>query len=614
MGAIFGILHLTGEQVELLHLQKLETKLRHYGRDKQASELDHNLGLGGCLNIAISQSPEEEPLYSDETFVVTGDVQIYNRPELIARLHAHSQASNLSLLLAAFKKWGNECPKYINGDFVFAIWDKQNRQLLICRDHLGVRPLFYFYNGSSFAFATDQRALLALPFVGRQFDEVTLYARLSGTYHLAPEATYFAQLKRLPAAHLLKANAHGIDIQKYWTPGRHKIILAEEADYSRAMYDIVADAVKIRVSKRAKLGTELSGGLDSSVVTILARRELLKEDKQIVLFSWSPPYEMVDKQPNDERQLVELVCHQEGLQVQYFDPRQPFARNFGELRLTYAALDEFNQEYQYLTAQGVKLILSGQGGDEAASYRYSMYGMFVNGYWRHFWQEARYLANGSPRRLARIIFDNAVLQLFAPLNYLGKYNIFRRLRRPGKNDCILLNKNFAKRLKPRCQEDILYYRVNPVKDIASGDIQVRTELNALLGAHYNVQHLYPLLDHRVVDFAMSIPRTLFLKQGINRYIYRQAFAHILPTEVCNFLSKNDIARSNYYYKKRYNEVNNLILTVNRLQRDLFAEYIDWDHFDKALPMLKENLHIQNLTARLTGPLYEIQQILAEADK
>lgn len=607
MSAVFGILHLTGRQVDAHHLQIMQTKLKHYGSGNQASMLDKNIGLGCCLDTSISQLLSDVPLYDQENIIVFGDVLIYNRTELTAQLTDNIQITTHALLLAAYKKWGIDCPKYINGDFVFAIWEKQSRRLFIFRDHLGVRPLYYFYNGVSFAFATDFRALLALPFVGRQLDEVILYATITNTYHIDPEATYFVQIKRLPQAHLLKVDAHGMYKQKYWTPGARKIIFGTEVDYVRAMYDLVADAVKIRVANRARMGAEISGGLDSSVVTILANRELKKENKQLVLFSWSPPYDLVDKQPGDERQLIELVCKQEGFSCQYYDPRIPLAENINQILPQFENGDLLQHEYQHMTAQGVKLILTGWGGDQAISHRTNMYALFVNGYVRHFWEEAKHLAKGSRRRLFKIVIANTVFRLFDPYNYFGN---------PNKGIPGIVNQKFADKLKRHCQKDILYFSCNPVKHIESGNIQTRTEMTAWLGAYHNVQHVYPFLDYRVVDFAMSIPRHLYLKHGVNRYIFRKAFAPILPPEVCGFLSKNDIAKFMYGLDTIAEMAGKLRLTANQLQRDLFSAYIDWNKLEKILysPMLSADLGFYVYTLFKIHPCYYIQQILAEADR
>jgi asparagine synthase (glutamine-hydrolysing) len=214
MSAIFGIWNIDGQPVEEKHLRRMEEMLRHYGRDAQNIKIDGNIGLGCCLNKISRHAASEVPVYTDEQQGTTlvGDALLYNRDELMGKygLADDEAISTQGLLLAAYQKWGMDCAKNINGDFAFAIWEKQSKQLLIFRDHLGVRPLYYFYNGTTLAFATDYRPLLALPFIGKQLDEGKLYAELSNTYHIDPEVTYFAKIKRLPQAHWLKGDANGI--------------------------------------------------------------------------------------------------------------------------------------------------------------------------------------------------------------------------------------------------------------------------------------------------------------------------------------------------------------------------------------------------------------------
>jgi asparagine synthase (glutamine-hydrolysing) len=220
MSAIFGIWHINGEPVGAEHLRRMQSKVIQYGRDAQDIKIDHHIGLGCCLNKLSRYSQTEVPVYQDKArgIKLVGDALIYNRDELLGKYGlANDEAiATQALLLAAYNKWGADCPKYINGDFALAIWDQSKKQFLLIRDHLGVRPLYYFYNGSALAFATDYCALLALPFVGKQPDEVKLYAELSNTYHIDPEATYFARIRRLPAAHTLQVAAGGIHKTKYW--------------------------------------------------------------------------------------------------------------------------------------------------------------------------------------------------------------------------------------------------------------------------------------------------------------------------------------------------------------------------------------------------------------
>jgi asparagine synthase (glutamine-hydrolysing) len=541
MSAIFGIWNIDGQPVEEKYLRRMEEKLCHYGRDAQNIKIDGNIGLGCCLHQLSRYAEAEVPVYQDEArgIMIVGDALIYNRDELFGKygLAGSEDSSTQALLLAAYQKWGEGCPKYINGDFAFAVWEKSQKQLWLVRDHLGVRPLYYFYNGATLAFATDYRALLALAFVGKKPDEVKLYAELSNTYHIDPEATYFSQIKRLPPAHTLRVATGGIHKTKYWSPGAgSKISLATEAEYQQAMYDLVADAIKRRVhSSDLQIGSELSGGLDSSVITVLANRELRGQGVKMPLYSWSPPFEVYERQPRDEREFIEDLCRQEELECLYYDPTQ-----FSDHEeLSGAVLTDggdglvFRHELQELTARGVKLTLTGWGGDQGISHRTNLKELFFHGDWGYFLKEARYLAKGSLLRFIKVILSNTVMTFFGPFSYCD-------ISRQGQHR--IVRREFARKMKRCCKRDILYFTVAPVKHLESGNIQTRTELAAWVDAEYNVQHLFPYLDYRVVDFAMSVPRRLYYKEGMNRYLFRKAFEQILPEQLCYYPYKDDIAR------------------------------------------------------------------------
>lgn len=377
MSAIFGILNLDKTPVISSHMQKMQTVINHYGRDARDILIDKNIGLGCLLNRFSGNTSMDEPIYTDVSgnYTIIGDAEIYNREELIGfyQLSDNNQISTQALVLAAYKKWGIIFPKYINGDFVFVIWDKKKNQLLIARDHLGIRPIFYFYNNSTFAFATDFRALLSLPFVSKDLDEKYLFVNLQKICHFDPELTYFANIKELPQSNILQVDDKGLKKNKYWTPGKNgKIRFKTEQEYKDALFSLVSNAVSIRIKNTDRnIASELSGGLDSSVITILANKELLKKGKKIESFSWSPSFDYMEKKENDERLLLEQVCQRENISCTYYDPSIPLINKNEILPPDGVDAPVMRQEREILAARNVTYVLSGWGGDQAISCRYS---------------------------------------------------------------------------------------------------------------------------------------------------------------------------------------------------------------------------------------------------
>jgi asparagine synthase (glutamine-hydrolysing) len=614
MSAIFGIWNINGEPVERNQLQIMADKVRQYGRERQKIQVEKNIGFGCCLSQAGRYSEAETPFYSENGVFLVSDALLYNRAELCQECHVEEMTtlSTQALLLTAYQKWGVECPRHINGDFTFAIWEPQKQQVTLVRDHLGVRPLYYFYNSATLAFATDYRALVALPFVSFSLNEIKLYILLAKCYRINPEETCFADIRKLPPAHILQLDGEGLRKRKYWTPGENgKIHFNTEAGYIRALSDLVDDAIRRRVhSAQSRLGAEMSGGLDSSVIAVLANRELTKvhPGQSLPLYSWSPDFKTLKEQDDDERILIETVCSRENMHCSYYNPTK--RHNFAADTPLLAPVEfpdnlPLLQGMELLSEQGVRWVFSGWGGDEGISHRTNLFELFLQGDWGHFIAECLHSSQGSPLRFVKRLIANAVLPFFRPFCFFANFKIYKP---------IFFAPDFAKKMRRYSRIKIFHYYLNLVKCLESGVIQTRTELTAWRGADYNVQYLFPYLDYRVVDFAVSIPRRLFYKQGINRYVYRKAFEGILPRELCYHMVKDEKALDTFHAQNK--ERNEALNSAPFLQRELFAAYIDWDQVDAMNndPSFVNDPSKYHSVQRVQQICYNIQRLIADAKK
>lgn len=572
MSAIFGICSFNGEAVNSEYMHIMQKALFHYGKDAQDIYVTDKLALGCCLNKISTYSQYENPIYIDskEQMILISDAQIYNREELVNeyKLTDNINISTNELLMAAYKKWGEECPKYLNGDFTFALW-KEDRLVLV-RDHLGVRPLYYYYNKGMLVFATDYRAILALPCISKKLDDKSMYNLLINNINISVDDTYFEGIKKLRPAHILCFKQLEIASRKYWTPGQgKKVTYDKEETYIKTLYEVVIQAVKIRLHHiTAEIGAEISGGLDSAVIDILANRELKKEQKELsFLFSWSPSFEAFKKQERDERNFIEEICKQESLHCMYFDSSS-LNKQLDRENMEFPSEGKNSPIRQALSKaneKGIRCMLSGWGGDQGISHRAGLYELFMNGYWGHYIKEVAYLSKGSTVKFVKIVISSVFMQLFRPHNLLHRQNYMDTIANTS------FNKNYKKyRKKP-----LLYFGSHPIKHLESGNIQTRTELTAWVGADYNIQYLFPFLDYHVVDFAMQVPNYMYYKLGINRYIYRKAFEELLPKDLCYYMPKDDIARSTYNLNS-INYANEAYSIQKKIQRNLFNKYIDFN--------------------------------------
>jgi asparagine synthase (glutamine-hydrolysing) len=284
MSGIVGIFHLGGKPVDHGELDTMLAAIAHRGPDGKESWREGGVGLGCCLlRITPESFHEKLPLKNTAgNLVITADARLDNRDELIAQLGLSSNAvreiTDSWLILCAYEKWGEACPQKLLGDFAFAIWDKPRRRLFCGRDHLGCKPLFYFYLPNRlFAFASEIKALLCLPQVSREINEekVGIYlCQLSG-YAERDDRTFFKRINRLLSSHSLRVSENGLQTRSYheWdTPSFPE--LKSEDDFVEAFRERFEQAVACRMRSAYPIASTLSGGLDSSAVSCVARNLL----------------------------------------------------------------------------------------------------------------------------------------------------------------------------------------------------------------------------------------------------------------------------------------------------------------------------------------------------
>lgn len=614
MSAIFGILALNGQKIDADHVSKMKAILSSYGLDAEDTYSHGNIAMGSCLNQISIYSQKDTPIQVDENqkTVLVADALIYNRDELISdyQLTEDGDSSNNALLMAAYKKWGDDCPKYINGDFAMAIW--KNDTLTIIRDHLGVRPLYYYHDQSFFVFATDVRAILAMPFVPKKINEKMLYNILVNGEFRRKEKTYFDGIYALLPAHCLTVSKQGLSLKKYWTPGLgNKLIFDSEAEYFKTLYAMVEKSINIRLAHTdMKIGAQMSGGLDSGVINILANRELKKEGKPgLPLFSWAPGFDVYERQKRDERDFIEAICEQEAMVCEYFDIAKILQSNDPD---QVKAIEEGHlfvmaHEAKHVRSKNIRLMLSGWGGDQGISHQANPFELFVHQEWHYFFKEIQGLSQGSVLRFMKLGIANTILSFFKA------HGLFS-----SKEDerIKIENRDFYRLMKKYRKKTVSYAAIAPIKRMESGEIQTRTEASAWLGAEHNVQYIFPFLDYQLVDFAMSIPRHLYYKNGINRYIYRKTFEGILPNELCYCTYEDDIARCTYRRSKIKNIETATELLDIKLSKALFSEYIDFNKGKSVIDCLKkkENFLQERSLVWILEFCYNIQKLMDAAVK
>ena len=277
MCGILGIANLAdGQPVGQALLERMTKRLTHRGPDDEGLFLDGPVGLGHRRLSIVDLSPAgHQPMTNEDgTLWIVFNGEIYNHQALRRRLqaqgHRYRGQSDTETILHLYEERGDACVAELEGEFAFAIWDSARRRLLLARDRLGVKPLYYTEHGGSLIFASEIKAILEHPEIPRKVDEEALYHYLTFFTTPAP-STLFAGIRKLPPGHLLTWDgSNGVRPRPYWRLAEAaQTTLRTEAEWVEAVRVCLRDAVEGRMMSDVPVGIFLSGGIDSSTALAL---------------------------------------------------------------------------------------------------------------------------------------------------------------------------------------------------------------------------------------------------------------------------------------------------------------------------------------------------------
>jgi asparagine synthase (glutamine-hydrolysing) len=595
MSGIFGVHYINGHPVEGKDLEKMADILAHRGPDGTDIWVEDSTGLGHRMLWTTPESLLEKLPFINETsdLVITSDARIDNREELINTLQfancPSEKISDSQLILAAYEKWGESCSENLLGDFAFVIWDKRKQSLFCARDHFGVKPFYYHYkSGKRFVFASEIKALFAIKQVPRRLNEVRMGDYLTLTME-DQVITSYQEILRLPPAHSMVISQGVVKSWSYWSldPSREIKLPTNEA-YAQEFRKIFTEAVRCRLRSAFPVISHLSGGLDSSAVTCVARN-ILTQEKKTSLHTISTIYDNVTE--CDERPYINAVVEQGGLTPHYVygDESGPLSN----LEMIFHYEDEGmlgpSHFYPWLVNRaskelGTRIALDGFDGDTTVSHGITrLTELACQGKWKIFFQEAKAVSphyNSSQIHLFKVYglpyfieqakqwrwatFLKAVQQIHKHIgvsrkqlviNYAVK-SIREQVRKflkgflkkqdrlkQGKQSAALnrplVNNNFANeirlderinRLNPK-QEEPRTLREEHWRNLTQGVMTYTLEQSDQYAAMFSIESRHPFMDKRLIEFCLAIPPEQKLFNGFGRMVMRRALEGILPEKV-----------------------------------------------------------------------------------
>ena len=578
--------------------------------------------LGSCISGMHQGVPQGKPVIMTKRFIAVCDAVIYNRDEMRRAVSSGPDISDEELLVRVYETIGARGLLRVNGDFAAVLVGRGDGSVRLLRDHIGVRPLYYVRTEGRLTVSTDYRPMLHQEYINAQIDENMVYDALTLGSLASETDTAFANVKKPVHGSVTRFPGDGeVRTERFYIPGARK---AKARDYDEEYYDeaawLLRDAVRIRYEAvfGTKIGCEFSGGLDSGMVTALIDELAdIRGDEKPVVFTWSPaPWDYKIRQSDDgmlrdEREVITRFCEEKGNPCIFRNAQKATDRERILSRGSREEICEYEtgiiaDSMEALADADVRAVFSGWGGDEGISMRFGPFHLAQAGEYKAYFKAAGHAAGGSPkkylgfmRRTARYLYESQ-----KPWNGIRANGLTFNVVQPA----------FAEEMRHSHTKKKKYFGVSPEKNLLSGTLESRTLLAASAGADAGVMYLFPLLDARVLDFALTVPRRLYIDGDTKRVLPQRALSDILPDYLTTFagtsnVEKEDTGRMDFYTEieeKAYGVLTDFYF--DHIDRLRFEDYLDFDEMKKTISEEKDPV-IRTVLRNMLRLLYKMQLLM-----
>ena len=543
-------------------LDSMTTALRHRGPDAEGFFHDEYCGLGHTrLSIIDLSSRANQPMTSaNERYMIIYNGEIYNFREIGARLKlpvsatgpAHLKtSSDTEVILESFVQNGVDFVQQLNGMFVIVIYDKLSQELYLFRDRIGIKPLYYFWDGKNFAFASELKSLKLLDQIDKKINKSSIDNFLHLGYIPAPLSIY-EKIYKMPAGSWMKLSRNGLETQKYWSlrNALSNKVIEEPEEALVKLSDLIISSVQYQLKSDVPFGVFLSGGIDSSLVTAQAvGLSIVKVNTFSIGF---------EENSHNESEYAKAVAKYLGT-----DHHEFIVSYKDAIDLIASILDTYDEPFadasaiptmlvSKLAKQHVTVTLSGEGGDELF-YGYGAYKWaqnLNNPFFSALRKPAAEIFSHMASRYQRVgkllDYDNEVYlksHIFSQEQYLFSEAELKKIltsdyylkdaldhlkiatNAVANADVFVAGQNSLKERKLNAMEqqalfDLTYY--------LQDDLLTKVDRASM---RYSIETRVPYLDHRVIEFAINLSPKLKYKNGISKYILKKILYQYIPPEL-----------------------------------------------------------------------------------
>jgi asparagine synthase (glutamine-hydrolysing) len=538
-------------------LNRMLTRINHRGPDECGIYTHNNVGFGSVRLSIIDIAGGHQPMPNEDlTLWIVFNGEIFNYVELRKELeemgHKFRTQSDTEVIVHLYEEYGEECLSKLNGQFVFSIWDKNNQELFLARDRVGIRPLYYYHNDGLFVYGSEIKAIFEHQKVPRELSEEGIAETFTFWTTISPN-TVFKGVKECPPGHFIKFKNKKITIKKYW-----ELTFATKDNYYKGSFqeaivkfeELFEDSVRIRLRADVPVAAYLSGGIDSSITTAY-----IKKIEPKVLQTFSVGF---TEKEFDESYYQDIASNYFNTKhISHTCSTNEIADNFPQvvwhceaplLRTSPSPMFSLSKKVR---ENNIKVVITGEGADELLA----GYNIFKENKIRHFWAKdpksrirplllkklypyITALQNANPNAL-KMFFGYKLSETGSP--------IYSHLLR-WKNSSNIKN-HFSKTI----QEKLAGF--DPYKNLMANLGQM-DNMDPLAKAQYiemviflsgyllssqgdrmgmanSVEGRYPFLDHRIIEFCATLPPDFKLKGLNEKVLLKKMMKGKLPEEILN---------------------------------------------------------------------------------
>lgn len=528
-------------------VRRMCDKIIHRGPDDSGYYIDDDVSLGHRRLSIIDLETGHQPIHNEDGSIwIVYNGEIYNYIELRKNLekkgHKFYTNSDTEVIIHAYEEYGEKCMENFIGMFAFAIWDSNTKKLILARDFIGVKPLYYTLIDENIMFASEIKAILENRAIKREL-YLSGMKKFFAFGYITGDLTTFKDIKKLKPGHMLIYHDNKIKIKKYWDVEIKQTNKPEEY-YINTLKELFEDSVKRRLMSDVPLGSFLSGGLDSSIVTAVANKFAL--EKPLNTFSVG-----FGDSLDNEFKFAKIVS--DHLQTNHHEVIADEKTLIKELPSLVWHYDEPNSDAaifpNYIVSRYAKkyvtVVLAGEGGDEV-----------FGGYYH--WYKKQMTAISFPFniffKLPLVVRNNLIKPVMYIPNAKLKYylSFFYGAKTEGDKLCKIHmhEKNIENMSSKELYEKLKFFDleedVKPVLDVKTPYLTKfqLLDLKTLLPEGYlmkadkmtmanSIEERVPLLDRRIINFGISLPENMRVRNGEGKYILKQVAREYLPKEIIN---------------------------------------------------------------------------------